>query len=92
LLLIPFCERILLLIVLFAGLEKVDIYHIIFLILFIGFLVQSSKKETLTKYLIFFSGIFILGKYFYSLLGADHYNQKILEVFGLYTEVEASDH
>lgn len=39
LLTIPFCERIMLLIILFSGLEKVDIYHIMFLFLFIGFLV-----------------------------------------------------
>ena len=59
LLAIPFCERIMLLIILFSGLEKVDIYHIMFLILFIGFLVQSAKKETLTRILIFFSAFFI---------------------------------
>ena len=87
LLAIPLCERIMLLIILFSGLEKVDIYHIMFLILFIGFLAQSAKKETLTRILIFFSAFFILGKYFCSLLSADSYNQEILEVIGLYTDV-----
>ena len=74
LLAIPFCERIMLLIILFAGLEKVDIYHIMFLILFIGFLAQSARKETLTRILVFFSAFFILGKYFCSLLNADSNN------------------
>lgn len=40
--------------------------------------------------MIFFSAFFILGKYICSLLSAGSYNQEILEVVGLYTEVESS--
>ena len=89
-LMVPNIEQFLLLIILLSGLEKVDVYHIIFLFLFINFLVFQNRKELLTRILIFSSSFFILGKYFFSLFSSEE-SKDFLEIIGLYTNIELKD-
>jgi len=67
-------EVVQLLLILFLGLDKVDLYHIIFMFLFVGFLVFPKHKVVLTELLVYYSALFILARYFLKLLDPSSYD------------------
>jgi len=63
-----YVEYFLLFAILLSGLNKVDMYHMIFLVVFLGYLVAPKKKEKITDLVIIYSFSFIIMKHIYTLL------------------------
>ena len=78
-------ELVQLLLILFLGLDKVDLYHIIFMFLFVGFLVFPKHKVVLTELLIYYSALFILARYFLNLLDEKLYDKELMSIIGIYS-------
>ena len=87
LLLFPSVETLLLLAILLSGLNKVDFYHMIFLIFFVGYLVAPKRKEKITYMVIIYSFSFIIIKQMYTLLNLDliSKNEDFFEAMGIAT-------
>lgn len=91
----PYYEGILLLAIVVSGLNKVDLYHVLCLFIFVAFLNNPKKKFEITIFTINYAFIFIFMKYIYSLLiyvpglierGSN--TSKILKVIGIASEIK----
>lgn len=78
-------EIVQLLLILFLGLNKVDLYHIMFMFLFVGFLVFPKHQVILTQVLIYYSALFILARYFLNLLDSSLYDKELMSIIGIYS-------
>ena len=87
---LPYFEGIFLLAMLLTGLNKIDIYHMVYLFLFVCYLCakQSTRRPNLYGFL-FFSGAILLEKYVYTLIVspefADSKQGRIFRILGLST-------
>ena len=64
----PYIEGILLLAIVISGLNKVDLYHVLCLFIFVAFLNNPAKKFKITIFTLNYAFIFIFMKYIYSIL------------------------
>jgi hypothetical protein len=93
----PYYEGLLLLAIVISGLNKVDLYHVLCLFIFVAFLNYPNKKYQLTIFTIYYAFFFIFVKYIYSILyctdvivfGSDV--DKIMDVIGFTTVIVKSD-
>jgi hypothetical protein len=89
----PYYEGLLLLAIVISGLNKVDLYHVLCLFIFVAFLNKPNKKNQLTILTIYYAFFFIFVKYIYSILFCtgiiieNSDTNKILDVIGITTVV-----
>ena len=88
----PVIEVALLISILITGLAKTNLYHIVFLFLFIGFLGLPGRKLSLTRFLLFYSAFFLIAKYIYTLLDKETVTgyETLLSVLGISTTYDKS--
>jgi hypothetical protein len=93
----PYMEGLLLLAIVISGLNKVDLYHVLCLFIFVAFLNKPNKKYKLTIFTINYAFIFIFMKYIYSILYCTGHivensdSDKILDVIGIKSVVIPTD-
>ena len=71
----PWIEILLLFTILLSGLNKVDFYHMIFLLFFVGYMVYPAKKATISEMVIVYSYLFIILKHIYTMISSDWINE-----------------
>jgi len=93
LLFLPSFEIILLFAILLSGLNKVDLYHMAFLLFFVGYLIYPKKEEQITRIVLVYSFVFIVLKHAYTLIDTDWIanNEDFLSAMGLATEWDKPD-
>lgn len=62
-----YIEYPIMLILIVAGLDKMDIYHIVLLIFFVVYALSEGRYTKFTLFLLFYSDFFLLEKYVYTL-------------------------
>ena len=68
----PYFDNILILIIVVSGLNKVDLYHVLCLFIFVLFLVIPKYKRSLTIFVIVYGMFFIMAKFTYTLIKDDY--------------------
>lgn len=68
----PYFDNILILIIVISGLNKVDLYHVLCLFIFVLFLVIPKYKRSLTIFVIVYGMFFIMAKFTYTLIKDDY--------------------
>lgn len=85
----PYFDNILILIIVVSGLNKVDLYHVLCLFIFVAFLIRPKYKKPLTIFVIAYGMFFIMAKFTYTLISDDYIleqdTQDLLEVIGIKT-------
>ena len=72
LLIISNLDFILLFTILISGVNKVDMYHLLFLLMFVCYVIYPDKHLKITLFVVVYSELFIILKYIYSLLVRDN--------------------
>ena len=86
---LPASQDLFLLIVLLSGLNKVDFYHMMYLVMFVLYLILPKRKHGITKVLIIYSSVFVVIKHLYVLLNGylKDSTKEFLEVMGFATSL-----
>jgi len=88
LLVYPAVEPLLLLVILVSGLNKVDFYHMIYLVIFVCYLVFPKRSRGFTTFLVVYSFMFIIFKHIYTMMPQDLVTQHedFLKAIGVQTD------
>lgn len=90
----PLFEYALLISILTTGLAKINLYHIMFLFLFIGFLGLPNKKGALIRFMLYYSAFYLIAKYIYTLMDPIKISngyEKLLDVLGVSTDYKENE-
>ena len=71
-----------------AGLDKMDIYHIVMLFFFVWYTLRPQIIKNNSIWLLIYANLFILEKYIYTLVETKENPPNWIEVFGFSTEFD----
>jgi hypothetical protein len=76
----------LMLVLIIAGLDQMDVYHIALLIFFVAYTLYSEKLKNFPLYLLIYLDLFVLEKYIYTLAHSDFtYEPTWMHIMGFST-------
>jgi hypothetical protein len=86
----PYCETLSLIAILVSGLNKVDLYHVLYLVVFVAFIVWPQKRRTMTPVIVAYAALFLLLKYIWSMYAHTDFaerNAVIFQILGLASDL-----
>ena len=84
----PCYEAVLLVIILVSGLNKIDLYHVLYLVIFVAFIIWPSKRYIMTPIIVLYAILFLLMKYVWSMYcEQDLFQHFIFEIVGISSDL-----
>ena len=71
-----------------AGLDKMDIYHITMLFFFVWYTLRPQIIKNNSIYLLIYANLFVLEKYVYTMFHMDDEPKNWIQIFGFNTDYD----